>query len=249
MARVVRSPEISMTITPASSVAGHRVAKTVGLVRGNTIRARHLGKDILAVLRNIAGGEVRGVQMGLINVAQRSNLSLGLINVVRDGRYLAGPGEAVVGSVLARNLGLAVGDEIVVLGTAKEGGVAATLATVVGTFTSGQVALDRALMQIPIGDFREAWGLAPDEAHVVVVLALGQLEHRVAGFEVVPGDQARGFKLGQYAVDRGQPHIFTGRQQGAIDVLSTEVLGPAAGRFQDLEDLHPRQGNFQAYFA
>jgi putative ABC transport system permease protein len=94
-----------------------------------------------------------------------------LPTMVRDGRYLAGPGEAVVGSVLARNLGLAVGDEIVVLGTAKEGGVAATLATVVGTFTSGQVALDRALMQIPIGDFREAWGLAPDEAHVVVVLA------------------------------------------------------------------------------
>ena len=47
-----------MTITQGSSVAGHRVAKTLGLVRGNTIRARHLGKDILAGLKNIVGGEI-----------------------------------------------------------------------------------------------------------------------------------------------------------------------------------------------
>ena len=35
-----------------------RVVRTLGLVRGNTICARHLGKDILAVLRNLAGGEI-----------------------------------------------------------------------------------------------------------------------------------------------------------------------------------------------
>ena len=47
-----------MIVTPASSVAGHRVVKTLGLVHGNTIRARHLGKDIMAVLKNIVGGEI-----------------------------------------------------------------------------------------------------------------------------------------------------------------------------------------------
>lgn len=47
-----------MMITPSSNVAGHRVTQTLGLVRGNTIRARHVGKDILAGLRNIVGGEV-----------------------------------------------------------------------------------------------------------------------------------------------------------------------------------------------
>ena len=36
-----------------------RVTETLGLVRGNTIRSRHLGRDILAILRNIAGGEIR----------------------------------------------------------------------------------------------------------------------------------------------------------------------------------------------
>jgi uncharacterized protein YbjQ (UPF0145 family) len=47
-----------MIVTPASSVAGYRVVRTLGLVRGNTIRARHLGKDILAGLKNLVGGEI-----------------------------------------------------------------------------------------------------------------------------------------------------------------------------------------------
>ena len=47
-----------MIVTPAADVAGHRVVKTLGLVRGNTIRARHLGKDILAGLKNLVGGEI-----------------------------------------------------------------------------------------------------------------------------------------------------------------------------------------------
>ncbi len=47
-----------MILVTADTVAGYRVAKTLGLVRGNTIRARHIGKDILATLRNMVGGEI-----------------------------------------------------------------------------------------------------------------------------------------------------------------------------------------------
>lgn len=47
-----------MMITPAATIAGHRVTETLGLVRGNTIRARHIGKDIVAALKNIVGGEI-----------------------------------------------------------------------------------------------------------------------------------------------------------------------------------------------
>jgi uncharacterized protein YbjQ (UPF0145 family) len=47
-----------MIVTPASSIAGYRVVKTLGLVRGNTIRARNIGKDILAVMKNVVGGEI-----------------------------------------------------------------------------------------------------------------------------------------------------------------------------------------------
>ncbi len=48
-----------MIITPSATIAGRTVTETLGLVRGNTIRARHVGKDIIAGLRNIVGGEIQ----------------------------------------------------------------------------------------------------------------------------------------------------------------------------------------------
>ncbi|MDH3431435.1 MAG: YbjQ family protein [Gammaproteobacteria bacterium] len=47
-----------MMIVTSSTIANKRIVKTLGLVRGNTVRARHIGRDILANLRNIVGGEV-----------------------------------------------------------------------------------------------------------------------------------------------------------------------------------------------
>lgn len=48
-----------MKVTTQDEFSDHRVVETLGLVRGNTIRARHLGKDILAGLRNLVGGEIQ----------------------------------------------------------------------------------------------------------------------------------------------------------------------------------------------
>ncbi len=48
-----------MILASSSTIAGHRIAETKGLVRGSTIRARHLGKDILAILRSLVGGEIK----------------------------------------------------------------------------------------------------------------------------------------------------------------------------------------------
>ena len=47
---------IIVATTP--NLSGRTVTRTLGLVRGNTIRARHIGKDILAWLRSIVGGEL-----------------------------------------------------------------------------------------------------------------------------------------------------------------------------------------------
>jgi len=47
-----------MIVVTSETVANHRIVRTLGLVRGNTVRARHAGKDILAGLRNIVGGEI-----------------------------------------------------------------------------------------------------------------------------------------------------------------------------------------------
>jgi uncharacterized protein YbjQ (UPF0145 family) len=47
-----------MLITTQDEFADYDIVETIGLVRGNTIRARHIGKDILAGLRTIIGGEI-----------------------------------------------------------------------------------------------------------------------------------------------------------------------------------------------
>jgi len=47
-----------MIITTSDQVEGKRIAKTVGLVKGSTIRARHAGRDIMAGLRGLVGGEI-----------------------------------------------------------------------------------------------------------------------------------------------------------------------------------------------
>ncbi len=48
-----------MLIVSTEKITGKKIAKTLGMVRGNTIRARHIGNDIMASLRNIVGGEVK----------------------------------------------------------------------------------------------------------------------------------------------------------------------------------------------
>ena len=47
-----------MMLTPSAGIPGYRIVSSHGLVRGNTIRARHIGKDITAGLRNLVGGEI-----------------------------------------------------------------------------------------------------------------------------------------------------------------------------------------------
>jgi uncharacterized protein YbjQ (UPF0145 family) len=48
-----------MMLTTSETIAGKTIVQTLGVVRGNTIRARHLGRDILAALRHLIGGEIK----------------------------------------------------------------------------------------------------------------------------------------------------------------------------------------------
>jgi uncharacterized protein YbjQ (UPF0145 family) len=47
-----------MILANTDTISGKRIVKVLGLVKGNTIRARNIGRDIMAMLRNIVGGEV-----------------------------------------------------------------------------------------------------------------------------------------------------------------------------------------------
>ncbi len=47
-----------MIMSTADSVPGREIAETMGLVTGSTVRARHVGRDVLAGLKQIVGGEI-----------------------------------------------------------------------------------------------------------------------------------------------------------------------------------------------
>ena len=47
-----------MLLSTTDNIVDKKIVKHLGLVRGNTIRARHIGRDIMAVLRNVVGGEI-----------------------------------------------------------------------------------------------------------------------------------------------------------------------------------------------
>lgn len=49
-----------MLVTNLEIVPGKRVGKHLGLVQGSTVRSKHVGKDLLAGLKNIVGGELKG---------------------------------------------------------------------------------------------------------------------------------------------------------------------------------------------
>lgn len=48
-----------MLLSNLEAVPGHRTVKHIGLVMGNTIRAKHVGRDIMAGFKNIVGGEIK----------------------------------------------------------------------------------------------------------------------------------------------------------------------------------------------
>ena len=47
-----------MILSTTDTIAGKKITKQLGLAKGNTIRARHIGRDIMAILRHIVGGEI-----------------------------------------------------------------------------------------------------------------------------------------------------------------------------------------------
>ena len=47
-----------MLLTTQNNFSEYEIVQTLGLVKGNTVRARHVGKDVMATFRNIVGGEI-----------------------------------------------------------------------------------------------------------------------------------------------------------------------------------------------
>ncbi len=61
-----------MIITNIESVPGKSIVSHFGLVSGSTIRAKHVGRDIMASLKNIIGGELKGYTQLMIESRQQA---------------------------------------------------------------------------------------------------------------------------------------------------------------------------------
>jgi len=79
--------------------------------------------------------------------------------LISDGRYLNDndAAEIIIGSVLARNLRVTVGDEITLLGSGVDGSFAAAVVEIVGVFSSGIKDIDRNIAEIPLGLFQDTF--------------------------------------------------------------------------------------------
>ena len=51
---------ISMKFITSSNIAGMQIVETLGMARGSTVRAKHIGRDVMAGLKNLVGGEIKG---------------------------------------------------------------------------------------------------------------------------------------------------------------------------------------------
>jgi ABC-type lipoprotein release transport system permease subunit len=150
-----------------------------------TVDATQELTDILEETPAIAAFTFRASAFALVSSARRTygawvmgidpirEASVSTISsLIRQGGYLMDGKEdkALVGELLAENLKVDIGDELVLLGQGKDGSVAAGIARVAGIFSSGQDAFDRVTIQISLPLFQNIFSM-PNSVHAVVVLA------------------------------------------------------------------------------
>ena len=124
----------------------------------------------------LASSEVRsfGIQLQGVEAAREAGVST-LPGMLTEGRYLRGEGgEIVVGRLLARNLQAGPGGEVVLLGSGRDGSMAAAVVRLVGVVDSGIAELDRSLAQVDLAWFQTVFAM-DDHAHTLV-LRLPHLE-------------------------------------------------------------------------
>ncbi|MCB9818600.1 YbjQ family protein [Candidatus Nomurabacteria bacterium] len=100
-----------MTLTTTDTVPGRENGEILGLVRGNTIRARHLGSDIGAGLKSLVGGEIKGYVKAMTDAREEA-----LSRMIKEAEELEA--DAVVGVRLTTSTIMAGAAEILAYGTA-----------------------------------------------------------------------------------------------------------------------------------
>jgi len=100
-----------MIVVTTEQIQGRRITETLGLVKGSTIRARHLGHDIMAGLRNVVGGEVKDYTVMLAQAREEA-----LQRMIEQAEKMGA--NAVVCTRFATSMVMSGAAEMVAYGTA-----------------------------------------------------------------------------------------------------------------------------------
>ena len=100
-----------MIVVSSETIANKRIVRTLGLVRGNTVRARHIGRDIMAGLRNIVGGEVHEYAKLIAESREEA-----LDRMIRDAEELGA--NAIIATRFTTSVLMGGAAELLAIGTA-----------------------------------------------------------------------------------------------------------------------------------
>lgn len=100
-----------MIYVTSSTIVGKKIIRTYGLVRGNTVRARNIGRDILAVLKNIIGGEIEDYTKLLAESRQQA-----IDRMIEEAKSMGA--NAIVDARFATSMVTGMAAEIIAYGTA-----------------------------------------------------------------------------------------------------------------------------------
>ncbi len=100
-----------MIVTTQNEVAGKKVSKVVGIVRGNTVRAKNIGRDIAAGFKNIVGGEIKSYTE-LLTQAREEAYNRMVNDAIEQGA------DAIVGMRFMTSMIMGGAAEILAYGTA-----------------------------------------------------------------------------------------------------------------------------------
>lgn len=100
-----------MLLSTTDAIQGKKIVKQLGLAKGNTIRARHIGRDIVAILRHIVGGEITDYTKMMAESREQA-----LDRMKEDAQKLGA--NAVVGLNFSTSMIMGGASEILAFGTA-----------------------------------------------------------------------------------------------------------------------------------
>ena len=153
-------PRLELAISDPS-----RLAQNAVLLKGVTAAAPRVNG--FAVLAN--GGRSYAAAVVGVDPASEAKIS-SIADRISAGRYLtaADTDSAVLGDILAKNLGLSVGGKVTLLGQTRDGSVAADILTVAGIYHSGIPELDRTILEMPLARAQDTFGME-NEANTIAV--------------------------------------------------------------------------------